>query len=73
MNQTQKLLPKSLVQDVIYPMHRLATPNWWRVWQPKASKLQTNGSGERSGITQRYWANDDQPVSVLAEFAARQV
>ena len=27
---------------------------------------------ERSGITQRYWANDDQPVSVLAEFAARQ-
>lgn len=27
---------------------------------------------ERSGITQRYWANDDQPVSVLAEFAARE-
>ncbi len=27
---------------------------------------------ERSGITQRYWANDDQPVSVLSELAARQ-
>ncbi len=26
---------------------------------------------ERSGITQRYWANDDQPVSVLSEIAAR--
>ena len=26
---------------------------------------------ERTGIAQRYWANDDQPVSVLAEFSAR--
>ena len=26
---------------------------------------------ERSGITKRYWANDDQPVSVLSEIAAR--
>ena len=26
---------------------------------------------ERTGITQRYWAHDDQPVSVLSEIAAR--
>lgn len=26
---------------------------------------------ERSGITQRYWSNNDQPVSILAETAAR--
>ena len=50
-----------------------AIPNEQLVARMAAKGVETSDEWirERSGITQRYWANDDQPVSVLSEIAAR--
>ena len=72
MNQTQKTFAKVVGTGRYLPNAPIGNAELVARMAAKGVETSDEWIRERSGITQRYWANDDQPVSVLAEFAARQ-
>lgn len=72
MNQTQKTFAKVVGTGRYLPNAPIGNAELVVRMAAKGVETSDEWIRERSGITQRYWANDDQPVSVLAEFAARQ-
>ena len=71
MSQTKPIYAKVIGTGRCLPNEPIANEQLVARMAAKGIETSDEWIRERSGITQRYWANDDQPVSVLSEIAAR--